>query len=47
MRVTIDLEFIESYKDYDPEELSQIILAYIQELVSDGSLSYLIHEDKV
>jgi|ETNvirenome_6_85_1030632.scaffolds.fasta_scaffold00371_10 hypothetical protein len=40
MRVTIELEFIEKY---DPEELEEVIVAYVQELVQDGSLSYTIH----
>ena len=42
MRVTIELEFIEKY---DPEELEEVIVAYIQELVQDGSLDYTIHVD--
>ena len=42
MRVTIELEFIEKY---DPEELEEIIVAYIKELAQDGSLDYTIHAD--
>tara|TARA_B100001094_G_scaffold149278_1_gene144510 strand:+ start:17518 stop:17664 length:147 start_codon:yes stop_codon:yes gene_type:complete len=40
MRVTIELEFIEKY---DSGELEEVIAAYVQELVQDGSLSYTIH----
>ena len=42
MRVTIELEFIEKY---DPEELEEVIVAYIQELVQDDSLDYTVHVD--
>ena len=42
MRITIELEFIEKY---DPEELEEVIVAYIQELVQDGSLDYTVHVD--
>ena len=42
MRITIELEFIEKY---DPEELEEVIVAYIQELVQDGSLDYTVHID--
>ena len=43
MRITIELEFIEKY---DPEELEEVIVAYIQELVQDGSLSYTVHVEE-
>jgi len=42
MRITIELEFIEKY---DPEELEELIVSYIQELVADGSLSYTVHAE--
>lgn len=43
MRITIELEFIEKY---DPEELEEVIVAYIQELIQDGSLSYTVHVEE-
>ena len=38
MRIKIELELIENYKDN--EDLKDVVYAYLTELIEDGSLSF-------